>query len=59
MINQNKMKVLEFILHAIGFMVIYGAVNYNRQPKIKGYSTEWWAIVAILIIGGSLVKINL
>jgi hypothetical protein len=53
------MKEVEFILHMIGFMVIYGAVDYNRQPKIKGYSTEWWAIMAMLIIGGYLVKINL
>lgn len=51
--------VLEFIVQTIGFMIIYGAVNYNRQPKIKGYSTEWWAIMAMLIIGGILVKINL
>ena len=53
------MTAVEFILQTIGFIVIYRAVNYNREPKIKGYSTEWWAIIAMLIIGGSLVKINL
>ena len=53
------MTAVEFILQMIGFMVIYGAVNYNREPKIKGYSTEWLAIIAMLIIGGSLIKINL
>jgi hypothetical protein len=53
------MKVLEFIVQTIGFIFIYRAVNYNREPKIKHYSTEWWAIMAMLIIGGALVRVSL
>lgn len=56
---QNKMAVIEFIVQTIGFIFIYRAVNYNREPKIKHYSTEWWAIMAMLIIGGALVRISL
>ena len=53
------MKILEFIVHAIGFTFFYTAVNYNREPKIKGYSKEWWVIIAMFIVGGVLIRINL
>jgi hypothetical protein len=53
------MKLLEFIVHTIGFSIFFSAVNYNRKPKIKAFSKEWWIIISMLIIGGVLVRINL
>ena len=53
------MKLLEFIIHAIGFTIFYAAVNYNREPTIKSYSKEWFVILVMFIIGGVLLRINL
>jgi hypothetical protein len=53
-----KQDVINFIVQTIGFAIIYGAVNYEREVKIKVFTSEWWAVIAMLLIGSILLKLN-
>ena len=54
-----KEESINFILHVIGFSIIYSAVNYKRKVNIKLFSKDWWPIIAMVSIGGALIAINL
>jgi hypothetical protein len=50
---------VEFILQVIGFTIIWYAVNYKRETRIKSFSTLWFAIFGLMIIAGILIKTNI
>ena len=52
-------EILEFILQVIGFTIIWYAVNYKRETRIKSFSTLWFAIFGMMIIAGILIKTNI
>jgi len=50
---------VEFILKVTGFTIMWYAVNYKRETRIKSFSTLWFAIVGMMIIAGTLIQVNL
>jgi hypothetical protein len=54
-----KEEIINFIVQTIGFAIIFVAVDYKREVKIKAFTSEWWVVITILAIGGSLVKFNI
>lgn len=50
---------VEFILQVIGFTIMWYAINYKRETRIKTFSTLWWAMIGMMVIAGTLIKINL
>lgn len=64
-LNQSKMKheliknVVEFILQVIGCAIMWYAINYKRETRIKTCSTLWLAIFGMMVIAVTLIKINL
>ena len=50
---------VECILQVIGFTIMWYAVNYKRETRIKSFSTLWFAVFGMMIIAGTLIQINL
>jgi hypothetical protein len=54
-----KEESINFIVHVMGFMLIYSAVNYNREVSIKLFSKTWWPVILMVSIGGALVQFSI
>ncbi len=52
-------EILERILQVVGFIIMWYAVNYKRETRIKSFSTLWFAIFGMMIIAGILIKTNI
>jgi hypothetical protein len=54
------MKILEFFMNTVGFIIIWILIDYKRpNDKIKPYSSDWWTIFFFVIVAGCLISIRL
>lgn len=52
---------MEFIIHFIGFLLLWLATDFGRQPesKVEFLSKNWWVILILLVVGSFLTGYNL
>lgn len=48
----------EFILHIIGCLLLWVAVDIGRENKSKLFTKDWWIILFLLLIGTELIKLK-
>lgn len=48
----------EFILHIVGYLLLWIAVDIGREDKLKLFTKNWWIILTLLFIGTELVKLK-
>lgn len=47
---------METIIHMMGYYVMFLAIDYKRESKIKLFTKDWLIIFVYILISSALIK---